>query len=75
MRGELSLWTVYDHPRDYPAHIVIRRSFVAGGEVHHTDDVILCDSIEVARELLAEAGRHRLDRHPDDDPVIVEVWL
>ncbi len=27
----LSLWTVYDHPSDYPCHFVARRFDIAGG--------------------------------------------
>jgi hypothetical protein len=41
------------------------------------DDLNRYGSLEGARAAIAAArtGAHRRDRHPQDDPAIVEVWL
>lgn len=66
------MWTVYDHPKDYPLHFVVRRWYgtVADGPalLHHT--------LAAARQYIAEhGGCVRLLRDPWDDPVIIETWL
>lgn len=66
-----SLWTVYDHPRDYPNQFVARRFDVD----QPTSDVFVADDLETLREILAAEGLTRLARDPDDDAKIVEVWL
>ncbi len=67
----LSLWTVYDHPNDYPEHFVARR-FVLN---QPTTDVLLSDTVDGLRELFVEKGLIRLERFEQDDPKIVEVWV
>lgn len=71
----LTTWVIYDHPADHPEHIVLRPWTVLGADRVLPGPVTLCDSLDRARELLAPLGLHRLDRHPDDDPTITEVWL
>lgn len=72
---KLSLWTVYDHPKDYPDCFVTRRSTVGpGGVVEITSDMFAADSLEELRALLPR-GLVCIGRNPFDDPVIVEVWL
>lgn len=67
----LSMWTIYDHPKDHPFHYVARR-FVLD---RPTADVIVDASLAALRRLFAERGLVCLDRAPDDDPVIVETWV
>jgi len=68
----LSIWTVYDHPRDYP-HCYVARQF--RGE-QPTNSVIISADLEKLRAvLLAEMGLTRLERSANDDPVILETWL
>jgi hypothetical protein len=71
----LSLWTVYDHPRDFPKNYVARRHEIHSGRVVPTDDLLICSELAAIRENLAERGLTVLPRQPQDDPVIVEVWL
>jgi hypothetical protein len=70
------LWTIYDHPSDYPNHFVVRRHGIdADFNVPLVDAKCkLADSLEEARELLPP-GLHCLGREPEDDPVIVETWI
>jgi hypothetical protein len=69
----LSIWTVYDHPRDYPQHYVARRTEIGVPSVV-TKDMFVADTLDEVRALLPP-GLHRLPRYENDDPVIVEVWL
>ena len=82
--GVLSLWTMYDHPLDYPDFWVVRRCFGckweagmpgldAGGVTH---DVVprLARSLAEARELVP-LGLYRQPRSPGDDLTIVESWF
>jgi hypothetical protein len=66
------MWTIYDHPRDYPKHFVVRRWYglIPDGEP------MLCDTLTAAREYIAEQGGCvPIARDATDDPVIIETWL
>jgi hypothetical protein len=67
------MWTVYEHPRDYPDHFVARK-FLVTTVTQPTTDMFVADSLEELRSLLPH-GLHRLPRFEHDDPKIVEVWL
>lgn len=73
-RAVLNMWVVYDHPKDYPNGFVTRRWEIRPGEPEATPDAIYTSSLERARALIPP-GLHRMERNPEDDPVIVEVWL
>ena len=64
------LWTVYDHPPDYPDHFVARL-FADGVE---TNVGFLADTLEALRDKLPP-GLYPLARSPSDPPSIVETWL
>lgn len=72
-REVLSIWTVYQHPKDYPAQFVARR-FEATNPLTATTDLLQADDLNGLREQLP-AGLYRLPRESGDDPVIVETWL
>jgi hypothetical protein len=67
----LSMWTVYDHPSDFPDGYVARRF---DGE-QPTSDVIESADLDLVRYSLAMKGLFCLARSPGDDPVILETWL
>jgi hypothetical protein len=67
----LNLWTVYDHPSDYPEWFVARRF---EGE-SPTTETILARDVETIRVLLTIKGLMPLERMEGDDPKIIEVWL
>lgn len=75
-RGALSLWTVYDHPKDYPDSFVARRFEAGGGEPAPmvTADVVT-GSLDVIRESMAMCGLVCMTRAPSDDSRILETWL
>jgi len=73
--GILVMWTVYDHPLDFPLHFVVRRHFVkrdAGPMAAHIGS--LCQTLEEAREQIPQYATW-MHREPNDDPSIVETWL
>ena len=75
----LSLWTVYERPRDYPDEFVARRFTVGphlGGTcAGPTDDVLRAAHLAALRAQLLARGLVCIARHPEDDPCIVETWL
>ncbi len=72
-REVLSIWTVYQYPKDYPAQFVARR-FESTNPPTATTDFFLADDLNGIREQLP-GGLHCLSREAGDDPVIVETWL
>lgn len=77
MSAVLGIWTVYDHPSDYPDGFIARLHEVLPGGVHRaTAHTVMAPSLDEVRELLPHLRyRMRIDRHPSDDPVIVESWI
>lgn len=66
----LSLWTIYDHPDDFP-HTHVARRF----ENDQPTDDVLVGHVEVLRHYFEDQGLTCLVRDPSDDPVIVETWV
>jgi hypothetical protein len=71
---ELEMFTIYDHPADYPNHFVIRRWTIADGKPHPDDAVILVTTLVEAR-LHIKPGLCCIDREVNDDPKIMETWI
>lgn len=70
------MWTVYDHPSDFPDHFIARRWEVAGGaDPVPTSQVITATDIEALRGMLTAMGLYPLNRNEGDDPTIMESWL
>ena len=74
-QGVLSLWTVYDHPSDYPNNFVARR-FTADSEgAHATENVMVGPSLSGLRMVMRMSGLTCIHRSPGDDANILETWL
>ena len=72
----LSLWTVYDHPSDFPDTYVAREFLVTAAGLQPTASTIQNDDLAVLRTtLLADFGLCQTARAADDDPKIIETWL
>lgn len=67
---KVPLFTIYKSPKDFEGKYVTRLFNVE----HPTEYCVVKDTLEQAREVLPE-GLTKIDRQPQDDPVIVEVWL
>jgi hypothetical protein len=67
-------YAIYDHPRDYPDHFVVREWRITGDQIEPAEDCWLTQSLEDARKLIP-SGFYCIGRWRGDDPVIVEVWI
>lgn len=74
MSYPFTLYTIYDHPKDYPDSFVVREwqvtegaSIPCGAWQHET--------LEAARDQMRLRGLICVPRHVDDDLNIVECWL
>lgn len=73
--AEVSQYVIYDHPADHPDHFVVREWTIGKGPAPvPSDNFILAASLEEARTHIPE-GLVQIGRMPNDDPVIVEVWI
>ena len=68
---EIEIWTVYDHPSDFPGKYVARL-FIGDKP---TNQVIVTKNINSIRAKLAVKGLTCLHRQENDDPKIMETWL
>ena len=71
----LSMWTLYARPLDFPGHFVVRRyDFLVGGGVT-VPAPVACLYPTLDDAFRDFESRAFLARDPNDDPVIVGVWL
>jgi hypothetical protein len=70
----LRLWTIYEHPLDYPHHFLVRLFEVNEGGIVQAVVGTLVNSLEEARAEMPW-GLACLHRQEGDDPSIVETWL
>jgi hypothetical protein len=71
----LCVWVIYEKPRDFPNHFVVRRQWAVGKNHIEVDrECHLTRTLEEARKLIP-LGLYRFPRDPSDDPFIVESWL
>ena len=70
------IWTLYDHPADYPDSYVARR-FEVGPDCRAvaTAVVVVSTSLMAVRESMAVRGLTPLARARGDDPCIIESWI
>jgi hypothetical protein len=73
-RGLLTIWTIYDKPKDHPDGFIARRFEVGADGPVPTGDIMTGD-LEDMRETLWKAGLLKLTRDPLDEPQIVESWV
>lgn len=75
-RDPLRIWTIYDHPSDFPDYFILRpHDVLPGGIVVENGEGYACPDIEVLREHMRGMGLTCIPRRPEDDPIIVESWL
>lgn len=71
----LSMFTIYSDPADHPGKFVVREDRVSGvGVLRAAVPHAVVDTLEEARASIPD-GLVPLQRHPLDDPVIVESWI
>jgi|SRR5579864_2869512 len=76
-RGALTLWTLFDHPKDYPNGFIARRFEVnKDGLVQATDHTLSAGpQPDELQDVFRKAGLVCVGRMSEDDPVIVETWI
>lgn len=74
-RGVLNIWTVYDHPTDYPNEFVARRFETGPKGSFATSDVMSCPELRLIRGTFLRCGLVCMTRSRDDDPKIMETWM
>jgi hypothetical protein len=72
----LSMWTIYDHPLDYPDSFIAREWVMNEfASYYPTKNIILAPDLESIQQQLKELGKTQMDRHPKDDKCIIEIWI
>ena len=76
MSDKLEIWTVYDHPDDFPDLFVARKYEIErGGKPVATDAVMKATSLKDLRMILETWQLVPVPRQENDDPKIVESWM
>jgi hypothetical protein len=72
----LDMWVVYNRPRDYPDHFVVRRWIIGlvPGEPVPDGSFYLGSTLEEVRRAIPP-HLVRLERDPNDEPQIIECWI
>jgi len=71
---ELDLFTIYEHPKDYPRGYIVRRWVARSTGFSEAREAWATETLEDARLIIPD-GLFRMEREADDDPTIVETWL
>lgn len=71
----LSMWTVYDHPDDFPRMFIARRYEVTALQIKTTVDALASEDLESIRKHLRRLGLTVVGRYEDDDPKTLETWI
>jgi hypothetical protein len=74
LRERLPMFTVTDHPKDWPDFYVARLALTVP-ELTLLPLAIMDPDLDRLRETMAALGLVCLTRDPRDDPVVVETWL
>ena len=74
-RGMLTIWPVYEKPRDYPTGWIARMHEVSGAVVKPTGHVIKAVELEPIREKLSRAGLVCVPRQEGEKREIIESWI
>lgn len=76
MSEPLVMWTIYDHPSDWPDWIVARAWYCdKGPEPVPGDRLLMNKDIDKMRALMVDMGLVCLGRNEGDDPAVVETWI
>jgi len=60
----LTMWTIYDHPLDFPHGFVAREWLVDRGRENPTGNVVTSNSLDTLRGMMAKSGLVCLAANP-----------
>ena len=72
--GALPVWTIYDHPADFPDTFIARLHISCKDGIMAAPEALVAD-LETLRAIMHDAGLTCVCRQEGDPPVIVETWL
>lgn len=72
--GQLLIWTIYDHPSDFPEWFVARPHVIRPKTSGPIPMHLIAKDLDLLRAMLPD-GLTRLERQVADDPTIIEVWV
>lgn len=70
----LSIWTIYNKPKDFPNTVVARLWNVSSAGKFATNEIRVAPTLEEVRSLLPP-GLYKVPREKGDDPCIIESWI
>lgn len=70
----MAIWTIFDHPKDYPIGFIARKFTVSNGKAVTTLETRQGGTLEHVRAQLPP-GLFNIGRSSGDDAKIVESWL
>lgn len=70
----MKIFTIYDHPRDYPDNFVVRGFDISDTGPAPDLNCTLANTLEEARKAIP-SGLINVGRFSDDDAAILEVWI
>lgn len=73
--GALAIWTVYDHPSDFPKHVIARKFYVGMDRLYASNELVKASTLGEVRVDMRRRGLYCMQRHPSDDAKIVETWI
>lgn len=74
-REKFYMWTVYDHPKDFPTMFVARKFRITMSGAYPTPEIMTHKKLDAIRAWMQAQHLSCLPRQPNDDAKIVEVWL
>ena len=72
---DMFMWTIYDRPRDFPTLFVARKFRISARGAFPTHEIITHLTLSDLRARMRARGLTCLERSPEDEPQIVEIWL
>lgn len=74
-RRKIKIYVVYFNPSDFPGRYVRRIQCTEKGHILYSPTLFANEATLDALRDKIPMDCVRLDRHPEDDPVIVETWI
>lgn len=76
MSDKLYIYTLFDHPADYPNEYVIRRFLIEAGKSTPEKELFFrSENLKACRVKMIEMGLYRMQADIQDDPVILETYI
>jgi hypothetical protein len=71
---KLEMYVIYYRPKDHPTLYVLRKWNISNVGASPDDEFAMGETLDEIRSLVPHYCV-RLERDPNDDPVIVESWI